>query len=112
MVSVCGNANLLYFELGYLNEVASTCAGFVAFLVGFGAVCVGYALSLDYSAKLFVMTFVLVVMGSNEPGGTDLPTESLSCIPGGITITMKRAIFYQEDGMDQQVGHIAAWRVC
>jgi hypothetical protein len=44
-------------------------AGFVAFLVGFGAVCVGWALSLDYSAKLFVMTFVLVVMGSNEASG-------------------------------------------
>ena len=49
------------------------CAGFVAFLVGFGAVCVGWALSLDYSAKLFVMTFVLVVMGSNEASGGHHP---------------------------------------
>lgn len=44
-------------------------AGLVAFAVAFGAVCVGWALSLDYSAKLFVMTFVLVVMGSERIAG-------------------------------------------
>jgi len=52
-----------------LKLVNAKCTGFLAFLVGFGAVCVGWALSLDYSAKLFVMTFVLVVMGSNEAAG-------------------------------------------
>ena len=48
-------------------------AGAIAFLVAFGAVVVGWALSLDYSAKLFVMTFVLVVMGSEGPSGAPLP---------------------------------------
>ena len=37
--------------------------------MAFGAVVVGWALSLDYSAKLFVMTFILVVMGSEGPSG-------------------------------------------
>jgi hypothetical protein len=44
----------------------------IAFLVAFGAVVVGWALSLDYSAKLFVMTFVLVVMGSEGASGAKL----------------------------------------
>jgi len=40
-----------------------------AFVVAFTAVIVGWALSLDYSAKLFTMTFVLVIMGSEKASG-------------------------------------------
>lgn len=38
-------------------------------MVAFSAVIVGWALSLDYSAKLFTMTFVLVIMGSERASG-------------------------------------------
>ena len=38
-------------------------------MVAFTAVIVGWALSLDYSAKLFTMTFVLVIMGSEKASG-------------------------------------------
>ena len=32
-------------------------------------VLAGYYLNLDYSAKLFVLTFILVVLGSNHASG-------------------------------------------
>ena len=32
----------------------------------------GYYLNLDYSAKLFVLTFILVVLGSDHASGTAL----------------------------------------
>ena len=56
--------------------------GLIAFLVAFGAVVIGWALSLDYSAKLFVMTFVLVVMGSEGASGAapSSSTTLLSCL--------------------------------
>lgn len=44
-------------------------AGVAAFVVAFMAVVIGWALSLDYSAKLFTMTFVLVLMGSERASG-------------------------------------------
>ncbi|KAK9807116.1 hypothetical protein WJX73_006825 [Symbiochloris irregularis] len=40
--------------------------GTISSLVGGGAVIAGWALGLDYSAKLFVMTFLLVVMGTEQ----------------------------------------------
>ena len=43
-----------------------------AFVVAFTAVIVGWALSLDYSAKLFTMTFVLVIMGSERASGESM----------------------------------------
>ena len=50
--------------------MSSCCsAGVAAFVVAFTAVIVGWALSLDYSAKLFTMTFVLVIMGSEKASG-------------------------------------------
>ena len=42
-------------------------------MVAFSAVIVGWALSLDYSAKLFTMTFVLVIMGSERASGVHAP---------------------------------------
>ena len=42
-------------------------------MVAFSAVIVGWALSLDYSAKLFTMTFVLVIMGSERASGAHAP---------------------------------------
>ena len=41
-------------------------------MVAFAAVIVGWALSLDYSAKLFTMTFVLVIMGSEKASGESM----------------------------------------
>ena len=41
-------------------------------MVAFTAVIVGWALSLDYSAKLFTMTFVLVIMGSERASGESI----------------------------------------
>ena len=41
-------------------------------MVAFTAVIVGWALSLDYSAKLFTMTFVLVIMGSEKASGESI----------------------------------------
>lgn len=35
-------------------------------LVAGGAVVAGWAIGLDYSAKLFVMTFLLVIMGAED----------------------------------------------
>ena len=49
-----------------------TGAGVAAFVVAFTAVIVGWALSLDYSAKLFTMTFVLVIMGSERASGESM----------------------------------------
>ena len=40
--------------------------GTVSTLVASGAVLLGWALGLDYSAKLFVMTFLLVIMGAEQ----------------------------------------------
>ena len=51
------------------HVLAHVCAGVAAFVVAFTAVIVGWALSLDYSAKLFTMTFVLVIMGSERASG-------------------------------------------
>ena len=56
--------------------LARVCAGVAAFVVAFTAVIVGWALSLDYSAKLFTMTFVLVIMGSERASGRSRCTAS------------------------------------
>ncbi len=56
--------------------LAHACAGVAAFVVAFTAVIVGWALSLDYSAKLFTMTFVLVIMGSERASGINSCTTS------------------------------------
>ncbi len=40
-----------------------------AAIVGFVAAVLGWFLNLDYSAKLFVMTFILVIMGANQASG-------------------------------------------
>ena len=48
--------------------LASVSAG----LVGFVAAAGGWFLGLDYSAKLFVLTFVLVVMGAQTGSGEAL----------------------------------------
>ncbi|EIE23260.1 hypothetical protein COCSUDRAFT_42167 [Coccomyxa subellipsoidea C-169] len=78
---------LLGHGFGQDEDIAIT--GFVAFLVGFGAVCVGWVLSLDYSAKLFVMTFVLVVMGSNEPSDASLVALTrIVGIVGGVMLML------------------------
>ena len=53
--------------------LASVSAG----LVGFVAAAGGWFLGLDYSAKLFVLTFVLVVMGAQTGAGGVL--EHVSC---------------------------------
>ncbi|CAL8465245.1 g4780 [Coccomyxa elongata] len=83
---------LLGHGFGQDEDIAIT--GFVAFLVGFGAVCVGYALSLDYSAKLFVMTFVLVVMGSNEPADASLVALTrIVGIVGGVMLMLMLSVF-------------------
>ena len=47
-------------------------AGVAAFVVAFTAVIVGWVLSLNYSAKLFTMTFVLVIMGSEKASGESM----------------------------------------
>ena len=52
-----------------LTMLPHVCARVAAFVVAFTAVIVGWALSLDYSAKLFTMTFVLVIMGSERASG-------------------------------------------
>lgn len=52
-----------------ISSCTCCCAGIAAFVVAFFAVIVGWALSLDYSAKLFTMTFVLVIMGSERASG-------------------------------------------
>lgn len=44
--------------------------------VGFISVLIGRALHLDYSAKLFVMTFVLVVMAAEHSTGATPPTRT------------------------------------
>ena len=63
--------------------LAHVCAGVAAFVVAFTAVIVGWALSLDYSAKLFTMTFVLVIMGSERASGrshcTAIATQCRAC---------------------------------
>ncbi len=41
-------------------------------MVAFTAVIVGWVLSLNYSAKLFTMTFVLVIMGSEKASGESM----------------------------------------
>jgi hypothetical protein len=46
---------------------------FAASVVGFISVLVGRWLQLDYSAKLYVMTFVLVVMAAEHSSGVSLP---------------------------------------
>lgn len=38
-------------------------------VVGFVSVLIGRALHLDYSAKLYIMTFVLVVMAAEHSSG-------------------------------------------
>jgi hypothetical protein len=43
-----------------------------ASVVGFISVLVGRWLQLDYSAKLYVMTFVLVVMAAEHSSGARL----------------------------------------
>ncbi|KAK9903224.1 hypothetical protein WJX75_000088 [Coccomyxa subellipsoidea] len=83
---------LLGHGFGQDEDIAIT--GFVAFLVGFGAVCVGWALSLDYSAKLFVMTFVLVVMGSNEASDASLVALTrVVGIVGGVMMMLILSVF-------------------
>ena len=39
-------------------------------IVAFTAVLVGWWLNLEYSSKLFVLTFLLVIMGSDNGTGT------------------------------------------
>lgn len=58
------------------HVLAHVCAGVAAFVVAFTAVIVGWALSLDYSAKLFTMTFVLVIMGSERASGLNRCTAT------------------------------------
>ncbi len=48
-------------------------------MVAFSAVILGWALSLDYSAKLFTMTFVLVIMGSERASGGHTSLLCSSC---------------------------------
>ena len=48
-------------------------------MVAFSAVIVGWALSLDYSAKLFTMTFVLVIMGSERASGMHPISAAMPC---------------------------------
>lgn len=47
-------------------------------VVGFVSVLVGRWLHLDYSAKLYVMTFVLVVMAAEHTSGAPCPTEHIT----------------------------------
>ena len=55
--------------------LASVSAG----LVGFVAAAGGWFLGLDYSAKLFVLTFVLVVMGAQTGSGGVLGQCDVQC---------------------------------
>ena len=59
---------------------------FAASVVGFISVLVGRWLQLDYSAKLYVMTFVLVVMAAEHSSGVrcDLSRRDMSCLTASL----------------------------
>lgn len=64
----------VYIHLMYIHSIifdleGGGCAAVLSFVVAAGAVVVGNYLGLDYSAKLFVITFLLIIMGVEHPAG-------------------------------------------
>ena len=54
-----------------LKQTPPCTAGTLSAVVAAAAVVAGWALALDYSAKLFVMTFVIVLMTNETPDASD-----------------------------------------
>ena len=55
----------------WLKQTSRCAAGTLSAVVAAAAVVAGWALALDYSAKLFVMTFVIVLMTNETPDASD-----------------------------------------
>ncbi|CAK0786828.1 hypothetical protein CVIRNUC_010042 [Coccomyxa viridis] len=90
--TVCGGLLGLGISLlghGFGQDSDMVFTGVAAFVVAFTAVIVGWALSLDYSAKLFTMTFVLVIMGSERASDAYLVALTrISGIVGGVLVML------------------------
>ncbi|CAL5222233.1 g4567 [Coccomyxa viridis] len=90
--TVCGGCLGLGISLlghGFGQDSDMLFTGIAAFVVAFSAVIVGWALSLDYSAKLFTMTFVLVIMGSERASDAYLVALTrISGIVGGVFVML------------------------
>lgn len=73
-------------------------------LVASGAVVMGWLLGLDYSAKLFVMTFLLVIMGAD--GMADAFLVALTRISGillGVLLSLVLSVFVFPKSASHQV---------
>ena len=83
------------------------------------AVVAGWALALDYSAKLFVMTFVIVLMTNETPDASDAFLIASTRVFGillGVFLSLVLSVVVFPKSASHQVGLLPflgpAWVVC